>query len=62
MENLKFPPIPKELLELLETRFPDRAPDLGESLDSIRFKSGQVSVIRFLRYVFNLQNQTILEN
>lgn len=62
MENLKVPPVPKELLELLETRFPDRAPDPGESLDTIRFKSGQVSVIRFLRHQFDLQNQTILEN
>ncbi len=61
MENLKIPPIPKELLELLEIRFPDRAPDPGESLDAIRFKSGQVSVIRFLRHHFDLQNQTILE-
>lgn len=62
MDNLKFPPIPKELLEALEKRFQDIAPDLQDSIDSIRFQSGQVSVVRFLRHQFNLQNQNILEN
>lgn len=62
MDNLKFPPVPKDLVEMLELRFPDRAPDLDDELDQIRFKSGQVSVIRFLRHQFNLQNQNILEN
>ena len=62
MENNKFPNISKELLEVLEKRFPDRSPDGDETLDEIRFKSGQVSVVRLLRYHFNLQNQNILEN
>ena len=62
MDNLRFPSIPKELLEVLEKRFPDIAPDLAESNDQIRYKSGQVSVIRFLRHQFTLQNQNILEN
>lgn len=62
MDNLKFPPVPKELIEMLELRFPDRAPDVDDDLNVIRFKSGQVSVIRFLRHQFNLQNQNILEN
>ena len=62
MDNLRFPSIPKELLEVLEKRFPDVAPDLAESNDQIRYKSGQVSVIRLLRHQFTLQNQNILEN
>lgn len=61
MDNFKFPQIPKELLEVLEKRFMDVAPDLSETNDSIRFKSGQVSVIRLLRHQFTLQNQSILE-
>ena len=61
MDNFKFPQIPKELLEVLEKRFMDVAPDLAETNDSIRFKSGQVSVIRLLRHQFTLQNQSILE-
>lgn len=62
MDNLKFPPISKELLEVLEKRFSDRAPDIGMSMETIMFNSGQVSVIRLLRHQFDLQNQNILEN
>jgi hypothetical protein len=61
MDNLKFPKISKELLEVLEKRFPDRSPDLHDSMDSVRFQSGQVSVVRLLRHHFDLQNQNILE-
>jgi hypothetical protein len=62
MDNSKFPIVPKELLEVLEKRFPDKAPDLTDNIDAVRFSSGQVNVVRFLRYQFNLQNQNILEN
>lgn len=61
MDNLKFPLISKELLEVLEKRFPDRAPDQHDSVDAIRFQSGQVSVVRLLQHHFTLQNQNILE-
>lgn len=61
MEHNKFPLVPKELLEELEKRFPDRLPDHHESLDSIRFRTGQVSVVRHLRHQFELQSQNILE-
>jgi hypothetical protein len=61
MDNLRFPPIPKELLEVLEKRFPDVSPEITDSLDLVRFKTGQVSVVRLLRHQFTLQNQSILE-
>lgn len=61
MDNSKFPNIPKELLEALEKRFQDKAPDLQDTIDAVRYQSGQVSVVRFLRHQFNLQNQNILE-
>lgn len=62
MDNLRFPTVSKEFLDELERRFPDRLPDsLSESLDLIRIKQGQVSVLRFLRSQFDLQNQNILE-
>ena len=61
MDNFKFPNIPKELLEALEKRFQDKAPDLQDTIDAVRYQSGQVSVVRFLRHQFNLQNQNILE-
>jgi hypothetical protein len=61
MKNPKFPPISKELLEELEKRFPDVMPDSTDPFDLIRFKQGQVSVIRFLRTTFDNQNRNILE-
>lgn len=61
MENLKFPKISKELIDVLEMRFPDRSPDLQDPIDAIRYQSGQVSVVRLIRHHFNLQNQNILE-
>lgn len=60
--NKKFPPIPKEVLEVLEERFPDICPEPTLSLDEIRIKQGQITVIRFLRSTFDFQNQNILEN
>lgn len=62
MKNNRFPPISKELLEELEKRFPDVMPDQSDSIDVIRFKQGQVSVIRFLRTTFDNQTRNILEN
>ena len=38
-----------ELLEALELMFPERTPELTDSIDQIRYASGQRSVIRFLR-------------
>lgn len=61
MENLKFPPVPKELIEELERRFPDRAPNCNDEYSRIMFLAGEVSVVRFLRHQFNLQTETILE-
>ena len=62
MEKKKFPLVSKELLEELEKRFPDRLPDYEESIDSLRFRTGQVSVIRLLRKQFDQQNLNVLEN
>lgn len=61
MKNNKFPLVSKELLQELEKRFPDTCPEPDLSLDQIRFKQGQVSVIRFLRSQFDLQSTNILE-
>lgn len=38
-----------ELLEALELMFPEKTPELTDSVDQIRYASGQRSVIRFLR-------------
>lgn len=64
MDSKIIPPIPKDLLEWLESRYPDKAPNVGHLADptAIAVRVGEVSVIRFLRHIFELQNQNILEN
>lgn len=52
--------IPQDLLEELEERFPERTPTLHQSIDEIRFQSGQRDVIRFLRDQFNRQNEAVI--
>jgi hypothetical protein len=61
------PPIPLNLVEYLERIFPDKAPSLVDPLDTIRFKSGQVAVVRHLRaqyedQVKNFSVQRLKEN
>ena len=41
--------IPVEALEILDRFFPERSPGLGDTMDQIRYASGQRSVVRFLR-------------
>jgi hypothetical protein len=42
-----------EALDALDQLFPERTPELGDSIDQIRYASGQRSVIRFLRGLTN---------
>lgn len=58
----KFPVVSKELLAELEERFPDKMPAHTLSHQDILFKQGQVSVVHFLRSVFELQTKNVLEN
>ena len=38
-----------EVIEILEKFFPDRMPPQCDSLEQIRYRQGQVSVVRFLK-------------
>lgn len=60
--NESFPPIPKELIEALEKRFPERTPDLRMNIHEIRHKGGEQSVVRFLRAEFDRQNEDPLSS
>jgi len=42
-----------EVLDALDQLFPERTPELTDSLDQIRYAAGQRSVIRFLRGLTN---------
>ena len=46
--NEKLPPVSKELIVWLKQVYPDRMPENTESLDTIRFKQGQISVVKTL--------------
>ena len=43
----------EEILDAFDTLFPERSPDLRDSVDQIRHSGGQRSVIRFLRGLSN---------
>jgi hypothetical protein len=57
-DKQNFPSVPKDLLEELEKRFPDRVPNKDVNHHEVY---GQVSVIRLLRRNYEEQHKTILE-
>lgn len=56
MEVLKTS-VPLELIGELEKRFPDVAPRPRESFEDLRWRGGQVDVIRFLRLQYQAQQE-----
>ena len=46
--NEKLPPVSKELIVWLKQVYPDRMPENTESLETIRFKQGQIAVVKTL--------------
>jgi hypothetical protein len=55
----RFPPVPDELLQVLNTLFPERSPEIGETDRDLVWRGGQRSVIRFLNEKYRLQNETV---
>lgn len=53
----EFPKVTHVLVKELEQRFPDRMPPKDTAEADIRYKQGQVSVVRFLREMYNQQNE-----
>jgi hypothetical protein len=51
--NDSFPRVPRDLLEALEERFPDRCPDLDLPDKKVWSRVGNVEVVRFLREMHN---------
>lgn len=54
---MELPDIPESLIVHLEFLFKDRMPEPTDSLETIRFKQGQVSVVRAIRAAFEDQNK-----
>ena len=57
MEDELMPLISEAMINRLEQLYPDKYPDLTNTEKDVWFKSGQVSVIRFLRQIYNDQLQ-----
>ena len=53
-----LPNIDESLLQYLEELYPDKAPDLSMEEKQIWFSAGQVAVVRHLKELFNLQEET----
>lgn len=60
MDPRSFPAIPADLLNKLNEMFPERTPKLSDSVDLIRFNSGQRDVVGLLNMVFKEQNETVI--
>jgi hypothetical protein len=52
--------ITQELLDYLEQKFPDKSPELNDNERTIWFKSGQSSVVKYLKQLKDEQNNNIL--
>ena len=52
--------IPEALIEELEERFKDKAPEKGISIENIMFDAGAVSVVRFLKAESQRQREAVL--
>jgi len=56
-----FPTVTKSLVERLETLYPDRCPEMTDPERLVWIKSGQRSVVTFLRSRYEEQQKTLLE-
>lgn len=52
--------ITQELLDYLEQKFPNKSPELNDNERTIWFKSGQSSVVKYLKQLKDEQNNNIL--
>lgn len=55
------PPIPKQLIDWLSERIPDRCASLDQSDREVWFNAGKRNVVNFLVDKYNEQNQNILQ-
>lgn len=56
----KLPVIPKDLLDVLDAKFPEKCPEVNWSDREIWIKVGQRSVVRHLLKIYEQQNENIL--
>ena len=54
--KIEIPPIPKQLLDVLNQLFPERTAEMEWKDREVWFRTGQRSIIRFLNSHYNNQN------
>ena len=57
-----FPPIPKDMLDELNKRFPERSPELEDNDRVIWYKAGARFVCNFLNEMYVRQNETVFDS
>ncbi len=57
--NIKQPSISKEVIEYLNQVFPDACAELKDEMKDIYYKSGQRSVYRHLKQIYDNQHNNI---
>lgn len=60
-KKVRLPHITDELIEYLESLYPDKAPELDWSDRLVWSKRGEVGVVRHLRHLHKVQNENILD-
>ena len=59
--NEKLPPVSKELIVWLKEVYPDRMPDNNDTLETIRYKQGQIAVVKTLTSIEEELNNVLRE-
>lgn len=57
---MNFPPISSALIDALDRAFPDKAPEKYETEADLKWRGGQVDVVRYLRAKLKEQGDNIL--
>lgn len=56
-----FPPIPLDILDALQKRFPERSPNEAETYGELMVRAGEARVLRFLRQEYLHQQDNVLD-
>lgn len=62
MDPQAVPAVPADLLAYLEKAFPERSAERNDTIDTLKWRGGERSVVRLLRRVFEEQNNTVTSN
>lgn len=61
IRDLPCPPLDANLVRWLDARFPEKSAEEKDTIDSLKFKGGQVSVVRLLKTTLEEQEKLPLK-